>query len=163
MENREELNSKVANIIREGRKYNMIDRFFHYSIEENELKKIINNLDLNENNREALKSDLLSDLYFEEHNLKGKIKESFGISNFEVYAESDKELIISNPNLLGISPFLFDESDWIRFIKNDIHKCKNINFHYIESIVMSSLTDVLNRLEQDYFILKSTSSIIRVC
>lgn len=154
MENRySNLKLKVESIIREGRKYNMIDRFFHYSIEETELKKDIDRLDLTEDDKSALRSELFSDFYLIEHKLKESIKKNYGIYDFEVYAKTDKKSIIENPALLGITPFLFDEDEWVRFMGNDIKKCKNASLYDIEGIIMSSLSDSLNRLDEDSFLL----------
>jgi hypothetical protein len=159
MKNREtNLELKLENIVRDGKKYNMIDRFFHYSIEEMELDKDIDRLDLTEDDKGAVRAELLSDLYLIEKTLKEDIKKSFGISDFEVYAKSEKKSIIENPALLGITPFLFNKNEWVKFMENDIKKCKNVSFYHIENIIMSSLTDTLNRLDKDMFLLNNSTS-----
>jgi hypothetical protein len=159
MENRyNNLELKVENIIREGRKYNMIDRFFHYSIEKMELQEDIDMLDLTEDDKGALTAELLSDFYLIEHELKENIKKSYGIYVFEVYAKTEKKSIIENPTLLGMSPFLFTKDEWVKFIANDIKKSKNVIYYDIENIIMTSLTDSLDRLRRDLFLLKKSSS-----
>lgn len=160
MENRyNNLELKIENIIREGRKYNMIDRFFHYSIEEMELKKDIDKLDLTDDDKGALKAELLSDLWLIEQTLKEEIRKSFGIYNLEDYTKNGRKSILENPMLLGITPFLFSaEDDWVKFMKNDIEKYKTTCFYHIENIVMSSLLDSLNRLDTNHFILHTSLS-----
>ena len=52
------LESKLDKIFLEGKKYNMIDRFFFYQIEEKALKADIYELDLNEDDKQEIQSEL---------------------------------------------------------------------------------------------------------
>lgn len=151
MENNLEL--KIENIVREGKKHNMIDRFFHYSIEESYLIEYIENQNLPEEIKQEALDNLYNEFYKLKMNLVYKIKYSFGLHEITSYFILNKPIIINNPLLLGISPFLFDQIVWENVILNEIELGGyNIaNSYNLEKMIKNSLDDALYRLDKEEF------------
>ncbi|WP_157492733.1 hypothetical protein [Flavobacterium sp. TAB 87] len=148
----------LEKILKKGKKYNTIDRLIYFKIEEKKLRSIINSTDLHGYWIEDYKYEFLTRFNYVIDSLKHTIIHCFGLYPFEAYSRTKKTTIIDNPFFLGISPFLFHKDEWVNFIINDIKKCENINLCNIESIIISSLTDVLYRLGEDYFLIQHSYS-----
>jgi hypothetical protein len=164
---KEELSTIVIKIIEDGRKYNLIDRFFHYKIERENLYKKINsikfsaeNVKLNKDEFLTLYNEYLDEIDFKIRDLIETIKSSFGIDDFYSYKIEGKSKIINNPYLLGISPYLYDFNDFKKYLRHDILISKigssALDFHYIFE---SSLNDTLNRLNSNSFLFYNTDSV----
>jgi hypothetical protein len=151
MENNLEL--KIESIVREGKKHNMIDRFFHYSIEESYLIEDIENQNLPEEIKQEALDNLYNEFYKLKMNLIYKIKYSFGLHDLTSYLLVDKPIIINNPLLLGISPFLFDQIVWENVILNEIElgRYDIVNSYNLEKMIKNSLDDALYRLDKEEF------------
>ncbi len=151
MENNLEL--KIESIVREGKKHNMIDRFFHYSIEESYLIEEIENQNLPEEIKQEALDNLYNEFYKLKMNLIYKIKYSFGLHDLTSYLFADKPIIINNPLLLGISPFLFDQIVWENVILNEIElgRYDIVNSYNLEKMIKNSLDDALYRLDKEEF------------
>lgn len=157
--------SKVLYIFENGKKYDILERYFYFEIEEKKLRIEIDNLDLSEDE----KREFCSELFYvhllptckpfsqETYLLVKKIKDSFGLSNFEDYSKNQKTSIIDNPNLLGISPILFSTEDWKKFILHDIEKSNISSLNYYAKKIISCIDDALFRLDKDFFIISKTS------
>ncbi|XDZ53084.1 hypothetical protein FlaCF_0132 [Flavobacterium tructae] len=145
---------EFENIVRDGRKYNLIDRFFHYSIEEIKMLENIDKQDLTEN----IKNDILREIenIFSELtiNLINKIKYCFGLHSFSSYLNNRKTTIFDNPSLLGISPFLFDQFEWEHVIINEIKKSGYgiTNLYNVEKMITNNLEEALFRLDKEEFV-----------
>lgn len=145
---------EFENIVRDGRKYNLIDRFFHYSIEEIKMLENIDKQDLTKN----IKNDILKEIenIFSELriNLINKIKYCFGLHSFSSYLNNRKTTIFDNPSLLGISPFLFDQFEWECVIINEIKKSgySITNLYNVEKMITNNLEEALFRLDKEEFV-----------
>ncbi len=164
---KKELSKIVDNIILDGRKYNLIDRFFHYKIERENLYEKISiakftkeNIKLNRVEFLTLHNEYLKEIDLKIEDLIKIIKNSFGIDDFVSYQMAGKAKIIDNPFLLGISPFLFSLIDFKKFIKSDIITSKigycAMDFH---DVFKYSLNDTLHRLNSKVFIFYNDESI----
>lgn len=87
--NQNELSTIVDNIIQDGRKYNLIDRFFHYKIERENLYEKISkakftkeNVKLNRVEFSTLHNEYLKEIDLKIKDLIKIIKNSFGIDDF---------------------------------------------------------------------------------
>ena len=145
--------SDFENIVRDGRKHNIIDRFFHYSIEETKMIKDINNQNLTEEIKHEIFKEI--EIVFKEFktNLIYKIKYCFGLHSFSSYIKNGKTGMIENPFLLGISPFLFDQIEWEDVMISEIKKSRYdiTNLYNIELMIRNSLNDALYRLDKKEF------------
>lgn len=143
---------KIERVIFESRKYNLIDRFFHFYIEKNEILKYVISLKLDINTGLDL-INYIGLLDLEIGLLIEKIKKSYGIISVEFYKKSKKKLFIENPDLLGISPFLFEQEEWGEFIIDDIRKSSyevdDINHLY--NRIENCLNETLERLDKKDF------------
>jgi hypothetical protein len=143
---------KIERVIFESRKYNLIDRFFHFYIEKNEILKYVISLKLDINTGLDL-INYIGLLDLEIGLLIEKIKKSYGIISVEFYKKSKKKLFIENPDLLGISPFLFEQEEWGEFIIDDIRKSSyevdDINHLYYR--IENCLNETLERLDKKDF------------
>lgn len=50
------------------------------------------------------------------------LKISYGLSDLDWVLTNPKPILLNDPNLLAISPFLFTLKDWMKIIKNDLSK-----------------------------------------
>jgi hypothetical protein len=143
---------KIERVIFESRKYNLIDRFFHFYIEKNEILKYVISLKLDINTGLDL-VNYIGLLDLEIGLLIEKIKKSYGIISVEFYKKTEKKLFIENPDLLGISPFLFEQEEWGEFIIDDIRKSSyevdDINHLY--NRIENCLNETLERLDKKDF------------
>jgi hypothetical protein len=144
---------KLEKILQKGKKYNLIDRFYYYLIKKNKIKNQIIKLDLSQDEYSEFTYFLFIGFESREYELKSKIIESYGLSNIKAYTNTKKATILNNPDLLGITPFLFrtNTNEWYDYLKNDIEKYGNYNFYDIERIILNCLNDSLNRLDLDSF------------
>jgi hypothetical protein len=168
IKDQEELSKIVNNIIEDSKKYNLIDRFFHYKIERDELYKSISisnffkeSSKLNTDEFLELHSnEFLNKIDIKIKDLIETIKKSFGITDFSSYVMTGKSKIIDNPFLLGISPYLFDYEDFKTFLKHDIFNSKMgscaMDFH---DVFKNSLDDTLYRLNTNVFLFYNTESV----
>jgi hypothetical protein len=143
---------KIERVIFESRKYNLIDRFFHFYIEKNEILKYVISLKLDINTGLDL-VNYIGLLDLEIGLLIEKIKKSYGIISVEFYKKTEKKLFIENPDLLGISPFLFEQEEWAEIIIDDIRKSSyevdDINHLY--NRIENCLNETLERLDKKDF------------
>lgn len=145
---------EVESVVQDGKKYNIIDRFFHYSIEETRMIKDIDTQNL----IEEYKNDILKEInsVFNELkiNLIYKIKYCFGLHSFSSYLNSSKTVIFDNPSLLGISPFIFDQIEWEYIIVNEIKKSGYdiASLYNIEKMIINNLEEALFRLNKEEFV-----------
>src|SRR5690606_15900709 len=86
-------------------------------------------------------------------NLIYKIKYCFGLHSFSSYLKNGKTVIIENPFLLGISPFLFDQFEWEDVMISEIKKSRYdiTNLYNIELMIRNSLNEALYRLDKEEF------------
>lgn len=143
---------KIDWVISESRKYNLIDRFFHFSIDKNELIKYVISLEIEEKTKLELLNHL-GLLDFQKTEVIEKIKKCFGIESVDFYKNSDRILFINNPNLLGISPFLFEQNTWAEIIIDDIRKSnfKSEDLNQLYKKIECCLNETLERLDKNDF------------
>ena len=143
---------KIEKVISDSKKYNLIDRFFHFSIEKNELIKYIISLEIVEKTKLELLNHL-GLLDFQKTEVIEKIKKCYGIESVDFYKNSDRILFINNPNLLGISPFLFEQNTWSEIIIDDIRKSnfKSEDLNQIYNKIECCLNETLERLDKNDF------------
>ena len=143
---------KIEKVISDSKKYNLIDRFFHFSIEKNELIKYIISLEIVEKTKLELLNHL-GLLDFQKTEVIGKIKKCYEIESVDFYKNSDRILFINNPNLLGISPFLFEQNTWSEIIIDDIRKSnfKSEDLNQIYNKIECCLNETLERLDKNDF------------
>lgn len=143
---------KIEWVIFESRKYNLIDRFFHFYIEKNEILKYVISLKLDINTGLDL-VNYIGLLDLEIGLLIEKIKKSYGIESVEFYKKTNKKIFIDNPDLLGISPFFFGQEEWGEIIIDDIRKSSyevdDINHLY--NMIENCLNETLERLDKKDF------------
>jgi hypothetical protein len=139
---------KFENVFREAKKFNIIDRYFHYEIE---IKEMLKNLSPQE--EKELQIDVFNVLRNYQYNLIYNIKYCYGLMQFQEYLESDKTLIIDNPSLVGISPFLFSQIEWILVLTAEVKKSssKANNIYNFEKIIYNNLKETLDRLDMEDF------------
>lgn len=141
------------NVVQDERKYNILDRFFYYSMEETRLVNYI----VKEKLEEDVKLKIVQEFYKTFRNLKnkllGQIKYSFGLHSFSDYLESGRTVLFNNPFLLGISPFLFDQLEWETVILNEIKHSSHSksNFYNIQLMIRNNLRETLFRLDKEEF------------
>lgn len=143
---------KIEKVISDSKKYNLIDRFFHFSIEKNALIKYVISLEI----KEKTKLELLNHLGlldFQKTDVIEKIKKCYGIESVNFYKNSDRILFINNPNLLGISPFLFEQNTWSEIIIDDIIKSnfKSEDLNQLYNKIECCLNETLERLDKNDF------------
>ena len=143
---------KIEKVISDSKKYNLIDRFFHFSIEKNELIKYIISLEIVEKTKLELLNHL-GLLDFQKTEVIEKIKKCYEIESVDFYKNSDRILFINNPNLLGISPFLFEQNAWSEIIIDDIRKSnfKSEDLNQIYNKIECCLNETLERLDKNDF------------
>ncbi len=143
---------KIEKVISDSKKYNLIDRFFHFSIEKNELIKYIISLEIVEKTKLELLNHL-GLLDFQKTEVIEKIKKCYEIESVDFYKNSDRILFINNPNLLGISPFLFEQNTWAEIIIDDIRKSnfKSEDLNQIYNKIECCLNETLERLDKNDF------------
>ena len=143
---------KIEKVISDSKKYNLIDRFFHFSIEKNELIKYIISLEIVEKTKLELLNHL-GLLDFQKTEVIEKIKKCYEIESVDFYKNSDRILFINNPNLLGISPFLFEQNTWSEIIIDDIRKSnfKSEDLNQIYNKIECCLNETLERLDKNDF------------
>lgn len=143
---------KIEKVISDSKKYNLIDRFFHFSIEKNELIKYVISLEIEEKTKLELLNHL-GLLDFQKTEVIEKIKKCYGIESVDFYKNSDRILFINNPNLLGISPFLFEQNTWAEIIIDDIRKSnfKSEDLNQIYNKIECCLNETLERLDKNDF------------
>jgi hypothetical protein len=146
------LTLKIEEIIIESRKYNLIDRFYHLNVESNKLYKYINSLEADFYKKMGY-IGYITLIQNEIEELIDKIKNCYGLWNPKFHLETQRTLFLDNPNLLGISPFLFDQEDWKKIILNEIEKLKYIEKHTnpISWIIDGCLKDTFYRLQINEF------------
>lgn len=144
---------KFEEVIREGRKYNLIDRFFHYSIEETEILKNIDVPGLSEDAKQEISNYLKIKFDSLKSDLLYKIKYCYGLHSLNDYLNSGKTVILENPSLLGISPFIFNQLEWEYMILNEIKSggYTRHNHHNITLIIRNCLNETLFRLDKENF------------
>jgi hypothetical protein len=143
---------KIDTVIFESRKYNLIDRLFHFFIEDNELLKYVNSLKV----EEKIKIELLNYIGLLDSEidlLVEKIKKCYGIESVNFHKNSERILFIDNPSLLGVSPFLFDQNIWADIIIDDIRKSsyKVGDINQLYAIIKNCLNETLERLGKKDF------------
>lgn len=143
---------KIDKIIFESRKYNLIDRFYHFAIENDKLQKRINSL-VTDDETKALficYTFLISD---EQELLIKKIRDCYGLNNIQFHIDSQRVLFLDNPDLLGISPFLFNQKEWEKIILNEVEKFKHEEEHLnsIFYIIKNCLDETFLRLGVENF------------
>lgn len=164
---KEELLAVVNKIIEDGRKYNLIDRLFHYKIERDKLHENISiakfskeNVKLNRAEFSTLYNEYSKEIDLKINGLIETIKYSFGIDDFYSYKLVGKSKIIDNPSLLGITPYLYDIENFKKFLRHDILISKigagALDFYYI---LENTLNDTLNRLNSNAFLFYNTESV----
>lgn len=143
------LYSKLDKVVFESRKYNLIDRFFHFAIEKEEMQREI----LNQKVEENVYSEIMGLLELEKDLILTDIEYCFGFHSFTNYLKSDKTIFIENPSLLGISPFLFSQTEWIYLIQSEIEKSrfKTNDLYNIELMIINNLQETLFRLNKKHF------------
>lgn len=143
---------KIEKVISDSKKYNLIDRFFHFSIEKNELIKYVISLEIVEKTKLELLNHL-GLLDFQKTEVIEKIKKCYEIESVDFYKNSDRILFINNPNLLGISPFLFEQNAWSEIIIDDIRKSnfKSEDLNQIYNKIECCLNETLERLDKNDF------------
>lgn len=143
---------KIEKVISDSKKYNLIDRFFHFSIEKNELIKYVISLEIEEKTKLELLNHL-GLLDFQKTEVIEKIKKCYGIESVNFYKNSDRILFINNPNLLGISPFLFEQNTWTEIIIDDIRKSnfKSEDLNQLYNKIECCLNETLERLDKNDF------------
>lgn len=143
---------KIEKVISDSKKHNLIDRFFHFSIEKNELIKYVISLEIEEKTKLELLNHL-GLLDFQKTEVIEKIKKCYGIESVDFYKNSDRILFINNPNLLGISPFLFKQNTWAEIIIDDIRKSnfKSEDLNQIYNKIEYCLNETLERLDKNDF------------
>ena len=143
---------KIEKVISDSKKYNLIDRFFHFSIEKNELIKYVISLEIVEKTKLELLNHL-GLLDFQKTEVIEKIKKCYEIESVDFYKNSDRILFINNPNLLGISPFLFEQNTWAEIIIDDIRKSnfKSEDLNQIYNKIECCLNETLERLDKNDF------------
>ena len=143
---------KIEKVISDSKKYNLIDRFFHFSIEKNELIKYVISLEIEEKTKLELLNHL-GLLDFQKTDVIEKIKKCYGIESVIFYKNSDRILFINNPNLLGISPFLFEQNTWAEIIIDDIRKSnfKSEDLNQLYNKIECCLNETLERLDKNDF------------
>ena len=144
---RENFQLKVNRIILDSIKYNLIDRFFHFAIENNILMDYINSLTVTD----EIKLELIHNSFLIHNEIESvieKIKNCYGIQSTTFHVESERILFLNDPNLLGISPFLFNQNQWIKIIVEEIRKSKHIenDINYIFKIIKDCLNETFERL-----------------
>ncbi|WP_186824041.1 hypothetical protein [Flavobacterium psychrophilum] len=146
------LTLKIEEIIIESKKYNLIDRFYHLNIESNKLYKYINSLEADFYKKMSY-IGYITLIQNEIDELIDKIKNCYGIWNPKFHLETQRTLFLDNPNLLGISPFLFNQEDWKKIILNEIEKLKYVEKHTnpISWIIDGCLKDTFYRLQINEF------------
>lgn len=143
---------KIDRVIFESRKYNLIDRLFHLYIEKNEIYKYLNSLKLNSNIYFGL-LDFLGLLGLEIDFTIEKIIDCYGLHPIDIHENSERLMLINNPQLLGISPLLFRQKLWTKVIISDIgksnYKVDDVNDLY--NIIKNCLNETLERLGRKNF------------
>lgn len=145
--------SKVENVIREGRKYNLIDRFFHYSIEETEMLKNIDFQNLSEDAKQDISKCIEVKFKILKFDLFSTIKYCHGLHSFNDYLNNTKSIILDNPSLLGISPFIFSQTEWEDMILKEIKSSgyTRENHYNVTLIIRNCLKETLLRLDKENF------------
>lgn len=143
---------KIDRVIFESKKYNLIDRLFHFYIESDELLKYIISLKL-EMNIGIMLINYMGLLRLEIDLTIEKIKKNYGIESINFYKNSTRIFFINNPDLLGISPFLFNQEIWTEIIIDDIRKSdyKVNDINQIFWIIENCLNETLERLGKKDF------------
>ena len=143
---------KIERVIFESRKYNLIDRFFHFYIENKEMSKYVRSLKLDMNVGLEL-INYIGILHSEEINIISKIRKCYEIESIDSYINSDKILFVNNLDLLGISPFFFKQEEWTQIIIEDIrrsnYKSTDLSELYVK--IETCLNDTLERLGKKDF------------
>lgn len=143
---------KIDRVILESRKYNLIDRLFHFYIESKEIHKYVRSLKLEIDNGLEL-INYIGILHSEEINIISKIRKCYEIESVDSYINSDKVSFVNNLDLLGISPFFFEQEVWSEIIIEDIKKSnyKPGDFKELCVKIETCLNDTLERLgEKDF-------------
>ena len=143
---------KIDRVIFESRKYNLIDRLFHFYIENKEMSKYVRSLKLDMNVGLEL-INYIGILHAEEINIISKIRKCYEIESIDSYINSDKVSFVNNLDLLGISPFFFKQEEWTQIIIEDIrrsnYKPTNLSELYVK--IETCLNDTLERLGKKDF------------
>ena len=139
---------KIDRVIFESRKYNLIDRLFHFSIESKEMYKYVRSLKLEINIGLEL-TNYIGILHSEGINIISKIRKCYEIESVDSYVNSDKVSFVNNLDLLGISPFFFEQEVWTEIIIEDIKKWLMEKAPWL--VIETCLNDTLERLgEKDF-------------
>ena len=146
----------LTNEIKKGKKLDPID-YFYYLLEK--LYKTKNKLDLCSKEDYSVDSKCykyntyIGDLEYELFKLKNKILSIYELLDFKEYSKTNKATVLNNPNLFGISPFLFEIStrEWFNFIGNDIKNYGKFNLNLIEKKISSILKNALHRIGASAF------------
>lgn len=142
----------LDNIIFDSRKYSLIDRLFHFAIENSILMDYINSLVLSDEKKLELIHNSFT-IYDEIDTVIDTIKNCYGIKSIDFHSRSTKILFLDNPSLLGISPFLFTQIEWQNIIVDEIKKLKykSDDINPIYDIIKNCLDDTFQRLRVDEF------------
>lgn len=148
---------RIEGIILESRKYNLIDRFFHFSIEKDLLIKHL----ISSEESQDLKLELLKYVGIIDSEISiliEKIKKNYGLFSIVKNENNTQPNLINNPELLGISPLLFNQRTWTEIIIEDIkksdYKVEHINQLFL--IIENCLNETLERLGKKDFNRKSS-------
>lgn len=142
--------------IKKGKKVDPID-YFYFLLRK--LYKTKNKLDLCSKEDYSVNSKCykyntyIGDLGYELFKLKNKILSIYELSDFKEYSETNKATILTNPNLFGISPFLFEihTREWFDFIENDIKNYGKFDIKLIEEKIFNILNNALDRIGASAF------------
>ena len=142
--------------IKKGKKLEPIEYFYYLLTKLYKTKNIIKKFEQSNEKDIELASDsyeLIYCLRSELLKIKVDILNIYELSNFIEYSKTDKATILNNPNLFGISPFLFEIStrEWFNFIENDIKNYGKFNLNLIEKKISSILKNTLNRIGASAF------------
>lgn len=151
-----DIHSRCESVMKESKKYNILDRFFHFKIETLEIEKEIEDLNLSYDLKKVLVCETIDTVISESlHYIILDIKNCYGLwgKGIDNYLNNDKTTLIDNPVLLGISPFLFEQEEWIKVLSNDVKKSnyKSNDDYYVFTVIMTCLNDTLFRLGLNKF------------
>ena len=137
--------------IKKGKKLDPVEYFYYLLRKLYKTSNKMIKLDTNNENDYILGSDYneyIDCLNYELFKLKNKILSIYELSDFKEYSKTNKATILNNPNLFGISPFLFEIStrEWFDFIENDIKNYGKFNLKLIEKKIYITLNNALERI-----------------
>lgn len=160
-----QLFDSVRDIIRNRKNFNLIDRYFYFHNSINYLlHDIENDKEIEKSDKQNLKKYFSEILHYNSQSLKIKILLSHGILNIETYLNSEKVIVINNPNLFSFVCGHFKKEEIRDIIFHDL--VYSLEFHYEVSVIESKFRiahfDYLYRMgtpsdDDDIKIIKSLS------